>query len=288
MEICRDIASARAWRKSCAGTVAFIPTMGSLHEGHLELMREGKRRADHVIASIFVNPTQFGPGEDFDAYPRDLARDAALCASVGCDAAFSPGDDEMYPPGSLTTVSVSAMTDHLCGSHRPGHFDGVTTIVSKLFHIISPDIAIFGQKDYQQLAVIRRMVRDLNFEVEIVGVPTVREEDGVAMSSRNRYLDGEDRIRARALSAGLGKAWGAWQAGERESGALLSLITQEIARHPELTIDYVEAVDPDTLAPLEGRIADGCVIALAVHVGAARLIDNLRLDGPLPDALSST
>lgn len=288
MEICRDIASVRAWRKERQGSVAFVPTMGYLHEGHLELIREGARRADHVIASIFVNPTQFGPGEDFESYPRDLERDAALCASVGCDAVFSPRDEEMYPPGSLTTVSVEVMTDHLCGAHRPGHFDGVTTIVSKLFNITSPDVAIFGQKDYQQLAVIRRMVRDLNFPVEIVGVPTVREEDGVAMSSRNRYLGAEDRVRARALSSGLGHAWRAWQDGERVASVLLSAVMAQVAKHPELSLDYVEAIDPDSLAPLTGQITGGCVIALAVHVGSARLIDNLRLDAPLPAGLSLT
>lgn len=288
MEICRDIASVRSWRQARQGSVAFVPTMGYLHEGHLELMREAARRADHVIVSIFVNPTQFGPGEDFESYPRDLERDAALCASVGVDAVFSPSDAEMYPPGSLTAVSVERMTDHLCGAHRPGHFDGVTTIVSKLFNIVSPDVAVFGQKDYQQLAVIRRMVRDLNFPIEIVGVPTVREEDGVAMSSRNRYLGEDDRIRARALSAGLTQAWRAWQDGERVASVLLSAVMQQVAKHPELSIDYVEAIDPDSLATLSGQITGGCVIALAVHVGSARLIDNLRLDEPLPKGLSLT
>lgn len=288
MQICPDIASMRALRAGLSGTVGFVPTMGSLHEGHLELMRLARERCDHVIASIYVNPTQFGPDEDFDAYPRALAEDAARCEAVGCAAVFAPSDKQMYLPGHFTTVSVSEMTKNLCGAHREGHFDGVTTIVTKLLNIVQPDVAVFGQKDYQQLAVIRRMVRDLNMPVEIVGAPIVREDDGLAMSSRNRYLGAEDRERAVLLSRGLIQAWRAWQVGERGARALEGIVRAVVERAP-VTVDYIDAVDPLTLAPLEGVVSDdtGCVIAMAVHVGQARLLDNLRLDHELPRQLVS-
>ena len=286
MEICRDIGSLRALRASFSGRVALVPTMGYLHEGHLELMRVAATHAEHVITSIFVNPTQFGPGEDFDSYPRELERDAALCAAAGCQAIFAPSDAEMYPGGSLTTVHVDQMNAHLCGARRAGHFDGVTTVVSKLFLIAQPDVAVFGLKDYQQFAILRRMVRDLNFPIDMIGVPTVRERDGLAKSSRNRYLDQAQRESAVALSRGLASAWVAWQGGEREAGALLALARAPIEQ-AGLRVDYIEAVDPGSLAALTGHIQAGCVLAVAAHAGQARLIDNLRLDGPLPEELGA-
>ncbi len=289
MEICREIDQMRALRASLEGTVGFVPTMGDLHEGHLALMREAKKRCDHVIASIYVNPTQFGPDEDFDAYPRALQDDAAKCEEVGCSIVFAPSDAKIYAADHLTTVAVAEMTDNLCGAHREGHFDGVTTIVTKLFNILDPDVAVFGQKDYQQLAVVRRMTRDLNFDVEIVGVPTVRESDGVAMSSRNRYLTEDERARATHLSEGLVAAWRAWQAGERQAERLIAQVAARFEGVEGAEIDYIDAVDPQSLELLTGAVdtSRGCVVALAVHLGAARLIDNLRLDGPLPSELDT-
>jgi pantoate--beta-alanine ligase len=262
--------------------------MGALHEGHLSLMEEGLERADHLVVSIFVNPTQFGPDSDFEDYPRELQRDREKCREVGAELIFAPTEAVMYAEDHATTVSVEGLDGVMCGPDRPGHFEGVTTIVAKLFGVVEPDVAVFGRKDYQQLAIIRRMVRDLNMGVEIVGGQTVREPDGLAVSSRNRYLGEQERVDARALSEGLAGAWEAYQKGERDAEAVVERARRRLLEsvEPE-AIDYVECVHPTSLerwTDQEGSIAEeeGAVVAMAVQVGEARLIDNLRLDGPLP------
>ena len=257
--------------------IGFVPSMGYLHEGHLALMRQARTECDFVVVSIFVNPTQFGPGEDFDRYPRDLERDQSLCQSVPVDAIFHPSVAEMYPPGSLTRVQVSGITETLCGASRPGHFEGVATVVTKLFHIVAPDVAYFGQKDAQQVAVIRRMVRDLNMDLEIRPVPTVREPDGLAMSSRNVYLSPEDRQAALVLSRSLQMAQARVAAGERDLAAIRAEMAALIAAEPRATIDYVSIVDYDTLQPVE-RLEGKALAALAVRFGKTRLIDNCVLE----------
>ena len=288
-----DIESMRRARQQMRGRVALVPTMGALHQGHATLIQRAAEVADHVIVSVFVNPTQFGPGEDFDAYPRGLDDDAAISAEAGAHGVFAPEPSQMYPSGALTRVVVDRMQDNLCGPHRPGHFDGVTTIVAKLFVVVWPDVALFGQKDYQQLAVLRRMAEDLLMPVEILGVPTVREPDGLAMSSRNRYLSQPDRAQARALSQALAGAWRAWHGGERSGAKLIRAAHSAMESfHVEPSqIDYIEVVDPETLhdRSAAGAIdeARGAVMALAVRVGKARLIDNLRLDGELPAELTA-
>jgi pantoate--beta-alanine ligase len=230
-----------------------------------------------VVVSIFVNPTQFAPGEDYDQYPQQIEADLACCRSDGVDAVFCPEADEMYPSGSSTTVAVSGLTEGLCGAHRPGHFDGVTTVVALLFNIVQPDVAYFGQKDAQQAAVIRRMVRDLAFPIELVVCPTVREPDGLAMSSRNAYLDPEQRAQATCLYKALTCAHDRIEAGQRDIAVLIKEMRDGIESAGPCSIDYVEIVDPDTMRPktaAEGR----CLVALAVHIGNARLIDNMLID----------
>ncbi|MFU8806866.1 MAG: pantoate--beta-alanine ligase, partial [Bradymonadaceae bacterium] len=292
MQVFDSIRAFREARARLEGTVAFVPTMGFLHEGHLEMMREGLKGCDHLVVSIFVNPTQFGPNEDFERYPRDPAGDRAKCASVGCELLLMPEAGELYGPTHATTVSVSGLTDVLCGLTRPGHFDGVATIVTKLFNIVRPDVAIFGDKDYQQLAIIRQMVTDLDIDVEIVGYPIVREPDGLAKSSRNRGLSEEDRRRALSLSCGLISAHWAYSDGERNATRLVSLVAAQIPEHPEVRVDYITCVDPESLRPYgEGNeiIADedGAQLAVAAYFGNTRLIDNIRLDDPLPELLAS-
>lgn len=284
MKVLDTIDAFRRARRTMPGTVGFVPTMGFLHDGHLELMRRARECADHLVVSIFVNPTQFEPGSDLDAYPRDPEGDREKCAQAGCELLFMPTPAMMYPPGHSTFVQVTGLDETLCGPHRPGHFRGVTTVVSKLFHIVDPDVAVFGEKDYQQLAIIRQMVRDLDFAVDIVGVPTVREADGLARSSRNKYLGAADRQRALCLSRALQAARRAYQDGER-SGAVLEAAAREVLLKDVSpgAIDYVECVHPDALWRYTGareRIPDaqGVVMAMAVQVGPARLIDNLRLD----------
>jgi pantoate--beta-alanine ligase len=290
MKICRTIEEFRRARSQLDGTVGFVATMGALHEGHLSLMRNARERAEHLCVSIFVNPTQFEPGSDYESYPRELESDAEKCRDLGCELIFAPNPDEMYPDGHSTTVHVEGMDDVLCGPQRPGHFDGVATIVTKLLNIVQPDVAVFGRKDYQQLAILRRMVRDLDLPVEIVGAPTVREDDGLAVSSRNRYLNDDERARATCLAEALAEAWQRWNDGERDADALVRAARDVVlnAVDPE-AIDYVQAVHPDSLERLDDRpdstVEDGVVVAMAVHVGEARLIDNLRLDGPLPEEL---
>ena len=256
--------------------LTLVPTMGFFHEGHLELMRVAKRNADAVIISIFVNPTQFGPSEDFAAYPRDMEGDLAKAKNAGVDIAFTPSVREMYPEGFQTTVSVGNLTNHLCGLSRPGHFQGVTTVVAKLFNIAKPHIAVFGQKDFQQLTVITKMVKDLNMDVQVVGMPTYREPDGLAMSSRNTYLSGAERKSALALKKSLDFASGMYDRGERDAAGIKAAVEETILSHPHTEIDYVTVCDPVTLEDVE-TLTGETLIALAVRVGKTRLIDNCLL-----------
>lgn len=256
--------------------LALVPTMGFFHEGHLELMRVAKRHADVVVISLFVNPTQFGPGEDFRTYPRDVAGDLAKAGNTGVDIAFVPSVQEMYPPHFQSKVSVERLTTHLCGISRPTHFDGVTTVVAKLFNIAKPHIAVFGQKDYQQLAVVSRMVEDLNMDVRIVGVPTVREADGLAMSSRNAYLTPEERGSAPCLKKSLDLARDLVGRGERRVSRLVQAIETLVLGHPCTRIDYITFCDPVTLEGVDAVEVE-TLLALAVRVGKTRLIDNCVL-----------
>lgn len=259
-------------------SIALVPTMGYLHDGHASLMREG-RRADILVASIFVNPSQFGAGEDFDSYPRDLERDSRIAQGAGVDIIFAPKASEMYPAGYQSWVDVERLTLPLCGASRPGHFRGVTTVVCKLFTIVMPHVALFGKKDYQQLAVIRRMTADLNLPVEIVGMPIVREVDGLAMSSRNSYLLPEERRAALCLSRGIVEARRLFAAGERVSGRLMGAVAAIVAAEPLAVTDYIEMRDGDTLE--EVTLAGGnTLLALAVRIGKTRLIDNGVLGEP--------
>jgi pantoate--beta-alanine ligase len=253
--------------------IAFVPTMGALHEGHLVLLRDGRRRAERLVLSIFVNPTQFGPNEDLARYPRDLPGDLAQATGAGIDVAFVPEVADIYPAGFQTSVSVSELARGLDGPLRPGHFAGVATVVAKLFNIVRPHLAIFGEKDFQQLAIVRRMVVDLAMGLEIVGVPTVREPDGLAMSSRNAYLSAAERARATSLCRALFAARDRAAAGERGAPALLETArgVLDVDR-----VDYLELCDVETLAPV-ARIERGCVLAVAAWVGRTRLIDNVRL-----------
>lgn len=257
--------------------VGLVPTMGALHEGHLALVEEARRRgADFLVVTVFVNPLQFGPREDLDRYPRTLDRDLARCGELGVDAVFAPDVDAMYPDGFQTHVEVGELTGVLEGQHRPGHFKGVTTIVTKLFNLAAPCLAVFGRKDYQQWKVLERMARDLNMRVEVVSHPTVREPDGLALSSRNRYLDADARDRALGISQGLRAASEAWGAGERDALTLQRLASVPVERAFD-TVDYVAIADPETLRPLEGRVTGRAMILVAAHVAGTRLIDNLRL-----------
>ncbi len=269
-------------RRQQGASVSFVPTMGFLHDGHLSLMRLARERGDVLVASIFVNPTQFAPGEDLEAYPRDLERDLALCQSVGVDIVFTPEPSQMYHPKASTTVTVAKVSQGLCGTSRPTHFQGVATVVTKLFNIVQPDVAVFGQKDYQQLAVIRRMVRDLDIPVEIVGGAIVREADGLAMSSRNVYLSETHRAQATALVGALRSTSAQVDGGQRSAEALLEHARGFIGRHaPAGRIDYVELVDPLELTPVVGDMGHGgAVMALAVFFGQTRLIDNMHLGAP--------
>ncbi|HZJ68116.1 MAG TPA: pantoate--beta-alanine ligase [Kofleriaceae bacterium] len=253
--------------------IAVVPTMGALHEGHLALLRAARGRADVVILTIFVNPTQFGPNEDLAKYPRDEAGDLVKARGAGIDLAFCPDAAAMYRPGSQSFVEVRELQKPLCGASRPGHFAGVATVVAKLFHIAQPHVAVFGEKDYQQLAIIRRMVRDLDFAIEIASVPIVREPDGLALSSRNAYLSPEQRRAALSLSAGLAAAERAFAGGERRAGALITAARAPIEAEAETRIDYVELRDAEELSPVAQVDRPG-VLAMAVFVGTTRLIDN--------------
>jgi pantoate--beta-alanine ligase len=260
--------------------IAFVPTMGALHEGHLALVDEARRRASRVVLSIFVNPLQFGPTEDYQQYPRNLVRDETLAAERGVDAIYAPEVPVMYPPGSEVHVVPGPTASRWEGAVRPGHFEGVLTVVAKLFHQVVPDLAVFGQKDIQQLTLIRRMLTDLDWPIEIVMVPTVRESDGLALSSRNAYLDAADRIRARALSAGLFAARDAWHGGERSAERLHALVAERLAAVPGITPEYIAVVEPEGLAPVERAVA-GTIVAVAARLGSTRLIDNVILE-PAP------
>lgn len=262
------------WKKEGL-SVGFVPTMGALHEGHQSLIQRAARENDRVVVSIFVNPTQFGPTEDFDAYPRDLEKDYGLCKGIGVHAVFSPDAKDLYFPNQSTMVHVSGLTDVLCGSKRPGHFDGVCLVVSKFFNIIQPDKAYFGQKDAQQVTVIKRMVRDLNFDVEIVVCPIVRDADGLARSSRNVYLSPEERQAALVLSRSLEVAKNALDHGERNASVLKAALLSCIVQEPLAEIDYVEIVDSESLQVLKGKITHSILIPIAVYIGKTRLIDNI-------------
>jgi pantoate--beta-alanine ligase len=278
MKIIRSLQEMTAWsqKQSVAGrSIGFVPTMGFFHEGHLALMRRAGERADQVVVSLFVNPTQFGPQEDLAAYPRDFERDRAMAESVGVDVIFFPETEDMYPKGASTAVTVGKeLTGQLCGASRPVHFGGVATVVSKLFNIVRPDFAVFGEKDFQQLAVIRRMTKDLNHGVEIIGHPTVREKDGLAMSSRNAYLQDEDRESALSLSRAIALARTKVAEGERNAGQLIAALEEFVLSFPNTKVDYISCVDQFTLQPVE-TVDENTVLALAVKIrDKVRLIDN--------------
>ena len=279
MKIIECISDMRDWSQAerrQGRRIAVVPTMGFLHEGHLSLVRDARGRADRVVVSIFVNPKQFGPQEDFGSYPRDFDRDRELLDKENVDILFHPNAEEIYPDGYETHIEVGKLSAFLCGVSRPGHFRGVATVVAKLFNIVRPDIAIFGCKDYQQLQIIRRMVRDLNFNIEIVGYPTVREPDGLAMSSRNAYLGSAERTAAQCLSRSLRKAQELVEKGERSAAILLEIVRREITREPLARLDYVSFSDPETLVGIE-KLNDSALLALAVRIGHTRLIDNVIL-----------
>ncbi len=258
-------------------TIAFVPTMGYLHDGHLSLMREARRRGDRLVVSIFVNPLQFGEGEDLDTYPRDPEGDAAKCREVGADVLFLPSKATMYPAGFQTTLVAGPLADALCGASRPGHFDGVLTVVLKLFQVVKPQVAAFGRKDFQQFAVLSRMVRDLDLDVEMLGLPIVREADGLAMSSRNAYLSAEQRAQALALSRSLRGAEAAFAAGERSADTLRAAIRAGIEAQPLARVDYVEILDAEDLVAPADPVDRPAVAAVAVFFGKTRLIDNVVL-----------
>lgn len=280
MELLKNIVAVRNYvsqAKKEGKSIGLVPTMGYLHEGHLSLARKARAQNDIVIMSIFVNPTQFGPNEDLERYPRDLERDKKLAEGARVDAIFFPSAEEMYPSNFATYVHVEVLTEVLCGASRPGHFRGVTTVVSKLFNIVQPDRAYFGLKDYQQATVIKRMVEDLNFPIEIVTVPTYREEDGLALSSRNKYLSPEQRQSARSLYRALKLGEELIHSGERQVEVVKEAMSKEILAHPETKIDYIAINNAETLQPLD-EINGKILLALAVWVGSTSLIDNLVLE----------
>jgi pantoate--beta-alanine ligase len=277
--VLRNVRALQGWaeRERRAGRrIALVPTMGALHEGHLGLARLAAEHADRVVVSIFVNPTQFAPGGDYDRYPRDLAGDAAKLAGLA-DVVFAPDPEEIYPQGDATWVEVTGLTEGLCGPFRPGHFRGVTTVVARLFNAARPHVAVFGEKDYQQLQVLRRMARDLQFGVEIVAGPTHREADGLAMSSRNAYLSQEGRRQARALHDGLAEARALAETGETDAARLASAVRVRIEKEPLARVQYVELRDAESLESLE-RLDRRAVLAVAAFVEDARLIDNVVLE----------
>ncbi len=271
-----DPASMQAWadaERAAGRRIALVPTMGALHEGHLALVREAKRHAERVVVSIFVNPIQFDRRDDFERYPRTVEADRELCDRAGVAATYEPSAAAMYAEGFRTAVEVAKLTEPLCGAVRPGHFRGVTTVVTKLFHAARPDVAVFGEKDWQQLAVVRRMTADLDFGIAIVGVPTVREADGLAMSSRNRRLAADDRVAARCVPAALAAAAEAVRAGKRRAAAVVAAATAVIAEEPRARLEYAEIRDPATLEEVV-EVGAPALLALAVWVGGVRLIDN--------------
>ncbi len=281
MQVVTTVAEMRRLRAGMAGAVGLVPTMGYLHEGHLSLVRGARSVNDHLVVSIFVNPTQFGPSEDYERYPRDPERDLRLIEAEGTDIVFMPGVEEMYPPGFDAWVEVGpSLTGRLEGASRPGHLRGVTTVVAKLFNVVQPHRAYFGQKDAQQLAVVRRMTADLNMDVEVVGMPTAREDDGLAMSSRNAYLSPEERRAATVLWRSLCRARELFDGGERGAEAIREAMRAVLAGEPLGRVDYVSVADADTLAELETIGERPALVSLAVRFGATRLIDNVVLEGP--------
>jgi len=279
MNTIKSVSDMQQWAcatREAGKRIAFVPTMGFLHEGHVALMREGKGRGDYLVVSIFVNPTQFGVGEDYEDYPRDLEEDTEKVSSAGGNIIFAPSAKEMYPSGYQTFVAVEKVTQNLCGASRSTHFQGVTTVVAKLFNIVKPHVAIFGEKDYQQLVTIRQMTRDLNFDIEIIGMPTIREEDGLAMSSRNKYLSPEERKQALCLFNALNQVEKLFRGGEKNSKKLIDRAATIIRVQSAADIDYVKVCHPETIEDLEW-IDDRALMALAVKIGKTRLIDNLVL-----------
>ncbi|MGB8987326.1 MAG: pantoate--beta-alanine ligase [Candidatus Sulfotelmatobacter sp.] len=279
MKVCKTIVDMRAACEAArrdGKRLGFVPTMGALHEGHLSLVRAAKAGCDVVAVSIFVNPTQFGAGEDLAKYPRTFERDRELLERQGVSLLFAPSVEEMYPAGAVTWVTVDGLSDRLDGRSRPGHFRGVTTVVAKLLHIVDPEVAFFGQKDAAQVAIIRRMVRDLKFPVEIVGCPIVREADGLAMSSRNAYLDPQERKQALVLHRSLMRVRQLWDTGEHRAVKLMATGREEIAGEKSVRLDYFEIVNPESLDPVE-NVGSGALVAVAALVGTTRLIDNLLL-----------
>jgi pantoate--beta-alanine ligase len=276
MRIIEKISEMRQWSEAerrAGRCIAFVPTMGFLHRGHLCLVRDAKARGDRLVVSIFVNPTQFGPGEDFPGYPRDFERDCELLKAEGVDVLFHPSVDEMYPQGGQTRVEVEELSVPLCGASRPGHFRAVATVVTKLFNIVLPHLAVFGEKDYQQLQVVRRLVRDLSLGVEIIPHPIVREADGLAMSSRNAYLSAPERAAAVCLSRALCRTERLFKRGEISTRALARIALAELEKEPLANVEYVTLCDAETLDEIE-VIDDAAVLALAVRIGKTRLIDN--------------
>ncbi len=266
----------RALRKE-GKKIGFVPTMGYLHEGHLSLVKKARELADVVVVSIFVNPTQFGPNEDFDRYPRDLEGDLKKLEPYNVEYVFYPSASEMYPEGYQTYVEVEKLSQGLCGAYRPGHFRGVCTVVCKLFNIVQPDFAVFGEKDYQQLRVIERMTRDLNFPIEIIPMPTVREEDGLAMSSRNAYLSADERKQALSISQALFLAKKMVAQGERDAGKIIEKVFEILSSQPKASIEYIEIRDAFTLERVK-KIDRACQLLVACWIGDTRLIDNIRLE----------
>ena len=284
MQILSDISELRAVLRTLRATddrstprsVGFVPTMGALHAGHRSLVQAARHRCDIVVVSIFINPTQFGPNEDFSRYPRTLEQDCQILEAADVDIVFTPTSETMYPLGASTYVDVEGVSSRLDGASRPGHFRGVATVVAKLFHIVQPDRAFFGQKDAAQVAVLRKMVRDLDFPLEMIVCPTVRESDGLAMSSRNRYLSAEERRQALTLSRALHAVEMQVARGEHRAFALLQIIRTTLQEEPDIRLDYIAVVDPDTLLPIDD-VDTGALLAIAAYVGNTRLIDNVLL-----------
>lgn len=284
MQILSDIAELRTTLRQLRSgserathrSVGFVPTMGALHAGHRSLVQAARQRCDIVVASIFVNPTQFAPNEDFSRYPRTLDQDCQMLAAEGVDVVFTPSAEAMYPPGASTFIEVEDVSDRLDGASRPGHFRGVATVVAKLFHLVQPDFAFFGQKDAAQVAVLRKMVRDLDFPLEIIVCPIVREPDGLAMSSRNRYLSAEERRQALSLSRALQAGQTQAERGVHRAAALLETMRTALLDEPAIRVDYLAVVDPDTLLPVDD-VGAGALLAVAAYIGSTRLIDNVLL-----------
>ena len=277
MRVFETVDDIRSFRRRLTGTVGFVPTMGYLHQGHVSLIRKSKQLCDHTIVSIFVNPTQFGPSEDYDSYPRDIERDIRILSSEGVDAVFSPSVQEMYPLGMDVIVDPGPIANKLEGARRPGHFKGVATIVCKLFNIIGPDMAFFGQKDAQQIVVLHRVVTELHIPVKLVPCPTVREDDGLAMSSRNVYLTPEERLVAPTLYQALMLVRDRWLAGETSCDNLKNAARELLSQQPLIRLEYISIADPYTLEELDSLAGNKALVSLAAYIGRARLIDNIVL-----------